>query len=97
MLNNNSKTLQFNFTVFSKYFHQYHEFPSSQKGMTEDEMVGWYHQLNGQEFEQPLGDSGRQGSLVCCSPWGHKELDTIERLNNNRSKGRVVFITIFLS
>ena len=36
--------------------------------MTEDEMVGWYHRLNGLEFEQTLGDSGGQGSLACCSP-----------------------------
>ena len=43
--------------------------------MTEDEMVGRHHQLNGHEFEQPLGDSEGQGSLACCSPWGHKELD----------------------
>ena len=39
-----------------------------EKGMTEDEMVGWYHQLNGHEFEQALGDDERQGSLECCSP-----------------------------
>ena len=51
--------------------------------MTEDEMVGWHHQLNGHEFEQTPGDSEGQGSLVCCSPWGHKELDRTERLNNN--------------
>ena len=38
-------------------------------------MVGWHHQLNGHELEQILGDSGGQGSLVCCSPWGCKELD----------------------
>ena len=44
--------------------------------MTEDEMVGWHHQPNGHEFEQTLGDSERQESLVCCSPWGHKESDT---------------------
>ena len=50
--------------------------------MTEDEMVGWHHQLNGQEFEQTLGDGEEQGSLVCCSPWGLKESDTTERLNN---------------
>ena len=50
--------------------------------MTEDEMVGWYHQLNGHEFEQALGDGERQGSLVCCSPWGQKELDMTEQLNN---------------
>ena len=41
-----------------------------EKGATEDEMVGWHHRLNGQEFEQTLGDSEGQGSLVCCSPWG---------------------------
>ena len=46
-------------------------------------MVGWHHQLNGHEFEQTLGDGDGQGSLVCCSPWGHKELDMTERLNNN--------------
>ena len=44
-----------------------------EKGMTEDEMVGWHHQLNGHEFEQALGVADGQGSLVCCSPWGHKE------------------------
>ena len=38
-------------------------------------MVRWHHQLNIYEFEQTLGDSGGQGSLMCCSPWGHKELD----------------------
>ena len=48
--------------------------------MTEDEMVG-YHQLNGHEFEQALGVGDEQGSLACCSPWGHKESDTTERLN----------------
>ena len=47
------------------------------KGATEDEMVGWHHQLNGHQFEQTLGDSEGQGSLECCSPWGHKESDTI--------------------
>ena len=46
-----------------------------EKGMTEDEMVGWHHQLNGHEFEQGLGVGEGQGSLVCCSPWCHKELD----------------------
>ena len=47
-----------------------------EKGTTEDEMVGWHHRLNVRESEQTLGDGGGQGSLVCCSPWGHKELDT---------------------
>ena len=41
--------------------------------MTEDEMVGWYHRLNGREFEQTPGDGGEQGSLVCCSPWARQE------------------------
>ena len=48
-----------------------------EKGMTEDEMVGWHHWLNGHEFEQALGVGNGQGSLVCCSPWGGKELDTM--------------------
>ena len=51
------------------------------KGMTEDELVGWHHQLNGHEFEQSLGDDEGWGSLAYCSPWGHKESDTTERLN----------------
>ena len=46
--------------------------------MTEDEVVGWHHRLNGLEFEQsPRVDDG-QGGLACCSPWGHKESDTTE-------------------
>ena len=44
--------------------------------MTENEMVGWYHQIDGQKFEQTLGDSEKQGSLVCYSSWGCKESDT---------------------
>ena len=52
--------------------------------MTEDELIGWHHQLNGHEFEQALGDGEGQGSLTCCSPWGHKELDTTEQLNKNK-------------
>ena len=55
-----------------------------EKGMTEDEMVEWHHWLNGLEFEQTLGDGEGQGSLVCCSPWGYKESDTTEWLNNNK-------------
>ena len=51
--------------------------------MTEDEMVGWHHRLDGRESEQTLGDGEGQGSLACCGPWGHKELDTNEQLNNN--------------
>ena len=54
--------------------------------MTEDETVGWRHRLNGHEFEPTLGDSEGQGSLVCCSPWGGKESDMAERLNNSKIK-----------
>ena len=50
--------------------------------MTDDEMVGWHHRLNGHEFEQTLGDGDGQRSLLCCSPWGHKESDMTERLNS---------------
>ena len=54
-----------------------------EKGMTEDEMVGWHHWLNGHGFEQTAGESEGQESLVCCSPWGCKEVDMTEQLNNN--------------
>ena len=57
-----------------------------EKGMTEDEIVGWHHQLNGHEFEQTMGDSEGQGSLVNCSPWGRKESDMTWRLNNRVHK-----------
>ena len=46
--------------------------------MTESEMVGWHHQLNGHKFEQTLGDGEGQGSLTCCNPLGRKELDMTE-------------------
>ena len=52
-----------------------------EKGKTEEEMVGWHHQLDRHEFEQALGDGDGQGSLACCSPWGLKELDTTEWLS----------------
>ena len=51
--------------------------------MTECEMVGWHHQLNGHESEQTLGDSEGQGSLVCCSPWGGKASDMAEGMSTN--------------
>ena len=50
--------------------------------MTENEMVGWHHRLNRHVSEQTPGDSEGQRRLVCCSPWGRKESDTTERLNN---------------
>ena len=49
--------------------------------MTEDKMVGWYHRLDGHEFEQVPGVGDGQGCLACCGSWGHKESDTTERLN----------------
>ena len=52
--------------------------------MAEDETVRWHHQLNGHEFEQTPGDDEGQGSLACCSPWGHKESDTTGRVSNNK-------------
>ena len=47
-------------------------------------MVGWHHRLDGHEFEQAPGDGEGQGSLACCSPWGHKQSDMTERLNSNK-------------
>ena len=52
-----------------------------EKGMIENEMVGWHHRLDGHEFEQAPGVGDGQGSLVCCSPWGHKESDMTEQPN----------------
>ena len=52
-----------------------------EKGRIEDDMVGWHHRLSGHKSEQTLGDSEGQRNLVCCSPWGGKELDTPEKLN----------------
>ena len=49
-----------------------------EKRTTEDEMVGWYHRLDGLKFEQAPGVGDGQGSLVCCSPWGRRELDMTE-------------------
>ena len=57
------------------------EWRQEEKGKTEDEIVGWHHQLDGQEFEQAGGVCDGQGSLACCSSWGRKELDMTERLN----------------
>ena len=59
--------------------------------MTEDEMVGWHHQIKEHEFEQALGDGDGQGSLECCSQWGRKELEMTERLNNKIYEFNVMF------
>ena len=61
--------------------------------MTEDEMVRWHHLLNGHEFEQALGVGDGQGSLACCSPWGHQESDTTEQLNGT-SPVPQIFVTL---
>ena len=65
------------------------------RGMTEDEMVGWHHQLDGHEFEQAPGIGEGQGSLACCSPWGHKESDTTERLNYSNQIFHLLGMTVW--
>ena len=60
-----------------------------EKGMAEDEMVGWHHRLDGHEFEQDPGVGDEQGSLACCSPWGCKESGKTEQLNNNNHSYRL--------
>ena len=59
-----------------------------EKGMTKDEMVGWHLWLDGHKYKQAAGLGDWQGSLVCCSPWGHKELDTTEWLNWSELKAK---------
>ena len=61
-----------------------------EKGMTGDEMIGWHHWLNGHEFEPALGNGEEQRSLVCYSPWDHKELDTTEQLNS------IIYMCIYI-
>ena len=62
-----------------------------EKGTTENEIVGWDHQLNGHDFEKALGVGDRQGSLAYCSPWGHRESDTTEWLNWTMELRYVIF------
>ena len=69
--------------LIGKDLHAGKDWRQEEKGMTEDEMAGWHHQLNGHEFEQTPGNGEGQGSLACCSPWGRKEVDITEQLNNN--------------
>ena len=59
------------------------EWRQEEKGMTKGEMVGWHHRLDGHEFEQAPGVGDGRGRLACCSPWGHKELDTTEWLEHH--------------
>ena len=67
-----------------------------EKGMIEDEMVGWHHQLDGDEFEQAPGVGDRQGSLGCCSPWGCRESDTTWATELNLDVMRRIFICDFI-
>jgi len=55
---------------------------AAEEGDDRDEMVGWHHRLTGHEFQQTPGDGEGQGRMPCCSPWGCKELDMTEQLNN---------------
>ena len=61
--------------------------------MTEDELIGWHHRLNGHEFEQTLGVGDGQRGLACCSPWGRKQLDMTERLNIRKSETNTTLLT----
>ena len=67
-----------------------------EKEMAEDEMVEWHNRLDGHEFEQAPGDGDKQRSLVCCSPWGHKESDMTEQLNNKRMHQKTQCTHLFL-
>ena len=62
------------------------DWTQDEKGMTEDEMFGWYHWLDGHEFEEVPWVGDGQGSLTCCSSWGCKELDMTEQLNWTETK-----------
>ena len=64
-------------------------------GMTEDEMVGCHHWLNGHEFEQALGDGDGQGRLACCSPWGCKQMEMNDWLNNRNNTQQALTKTYF--
>ena len=59
-----------------------------EKGMREDEMIGWHHRLDGHDFQQAPGVGDRQGSLACCSPWGQNESDMTEWLSWTLLRGR---------
>ena len=72
------------------------DWSQEEKGTTEEEMVGWHHRLEGRKFEQALGVDDEQGSLACCIPRGHKELDTTElnwfKKNDHCNVRRLVFL-----
>ena len=66
-----------------------------EKGITEDEIVGRHHRLNGHEFEQAPGVGEGQGGLECCSPWGRKESDTTERLNGTGHRYTYMYMYVY--
>ena len=66
-----------------------------EKGMTEDEMAGWHHRLDGHEFEWTPGVGDRQGGLGCCNSWGHRKLDTTEWLNWTKQFWSFVILVIY--
>ena len=67
--------------LIRKHPDAWRDWRQKEKGTTKDELVGWHHRLDGHEFEQALGVGDGQGSLACCSLYGHKELDMTEWLN----------------
>ena len=82
--------------LIGKYTDAWKDWEQEEKRVTEDEMVGWHHQLNGHEFEQTPGDGKGQGSLACCSSWSLKESDMTEWLkSNNRKKHRFLWVQVF--
>ena len=68
------------------------DWEQEEKGSTEEEMVGWHHQLNGHEFRWTPGDGGGQGGLACCSPWGCEESDMTEWLNWTESRADIYWV-----
>ena len=62
--------------------------------MTEDKVAGWHHRLDGHKFPQAHSDDKGQGSLACCSPWDHRELDTTQGLNNNNMNRAAVMAEV---
>ena len=80
---NSSASFVVSYCFIRKDFDAGKDWGQEEKGMAEDEMVGWHHQLDEHEFEQTPGDGERQGSLAWYSPWGRKELDMTELLDNN--------------
>ena len=79
------------------WYHQLNDWRQKGKRAAEDEMVEWHHWLNGHEFEQTLGDSEGQGSLAFCRPWGRKESDTMEWLDNNSEPWIVLMLSTYFS